>query len=153
MDFIHQKNIVHRDIKLDNILINRIEEEEFNVKIADFGLAVFLPEGEANPKLNEKCGTPCYVAPEILRDEGYDTKCDIFSLGSLMFGLLTGRYLFKGEDKCELLQKNKICNLSRIDSFLGHVTPACRDIVLKLLEIDQNSRPTANEAVTHPWFK
>lgn len=127
---------MHRDIKLDNILINRIEEEEFNVKIADFGLAVFLPEGEPNPKLSEKCGTPCYVAPEILRDEGYDTKCDIFSLGSLMFGLLTGRYLFKGDDKCELLQKNKICNLSRIESFLGQFTPACRDIVMKLLEID-----------------
>lgn len=44
LDFIHQKRIVHRDIKLDNVLINRIEEEEFNVKIADFGLACFLPE-------------------------------------------------------------------------------------------------------------
>jgi 5'-AMP-activated protein kinase catalytic alpha subunit len=72
LDFIHSKNIVHRDIKLDNILINRIEEEEFNVKIADFGLALFLPDGDESPKLHEKCGTPCYVAPEILRDEGYD---------------------------------------------------------------------------------
>lgn len=43
IDFMHQKGIVHRDIKLDNVLINRIEEEEFNVKIADFGLAVYLP--------------------------------------------------------------------------------------------------------------
>jgi serine/threonine protein kinase len=111
IDFMHQKGIVHRDIKLDNVLINRIEEEEFNVKIADFGLAVYLPKGVENPKLHDKCGTPCYVAPEILREEGYDTKCDIFSCGSLMFGLLTGRYLFKGEDKRELLQKNKICNL------------------------------------------
>jgi len=46
IDFMHQKGIVHRDIKLDNVLINRIEEEEFNVKIADFGLACFLPEGD-----------------------------------------------------------------------------------------------------------
>jgi len=68
LDFIHQKKIVHRDIKLDNILINKIEEGEFNVKIADFGLAVFLPEGDESPKLHEKCGTPCYIAPEILRD-------------------------------------------------------------------------------------
>lgn len=50
-------------------------------------------------KLYEKCGTPCYVAPEILRGEGYTTKCDMFSMGSLMFGLITGRYLFKGADK------------------------------------------------------
>ena len=109
LDFIHQKRIVHRDIKLDNVLINKIEEGEFNVKIADFGLATFLPEGNHKPMLDEKCGTPCYVAPEILSDEGYDTKCDIFSMGSLMFGLLTGRYLFKGDDKKELLYKNKLC--------------------------------------------
>jgi len=122
----HQKGIVHRDIKLDNVLINRIEEEEFNVKIADFGLATFIPEGDEVPKLHEKCGTPCYVAPEILRDEGYDTKCDIFSCGSLMFGLLTGRYLFKGEDKRELLHKNKVCNLSQIESFLNEFTAPCK---------------------------
>jgi len=60
---------VHRDIKLDNVLINRIDEEEFNVKIADFGLATFMPD-ELNEKMFDKCGTPCYVAPEILRGEG-----------------------------------------------------------------------------------
>jgi serine/threonine protein kinase len=98
LDFMHNKKIVHRDIKLDNVLINGIEEEEFNVKIADFGLACFLPDDETI-KLTEKCGTPCYVAPEILRGEGYSTKCDMFSMGSLMFGLITGRYLFKGADK------------------------------------------------------
>ena len=98
LDFIHQKRIVHRDIKLDNVLINKVDEEEFNVKIADFGLAIFLPE-EHVELLFEKCGTPCYVAPEILRGDGYSTQCDIFSMGSLMFGLITGRYLFKGADK------------------------------------------------------
>ncbi len=60
----HNKNIVHRDIKLDNILINQISEGEYDVKIADFGLATFITE---NNELMEKCGTPCYVAPEILR--------------------------------------------------------------------------------------
>ena len=110
LDFMHNKKIVHRDIKLDNVLINGIEEEEFNVKIADFGLATFLPEPNPDStevRLTEKCGTPCYVAPEILRGEGYSTKCDLFSMGSLMFGLITGRYLFKGNDKQELLNNNK----------------------------------------------
>lgn len=116
LDFIHQKRIVHRDIKLDNVLINRIDEEEFNVKIADFGLACFFPEDSNG--LTEKCGTPCYVAPEILRGEPYTTLCDMFSMGSLMFGLITGRYLFKGKDKQELLNNNKVCNLQRIDRFL-----------------------------------
>jgi serine/threonine protein kinase len=66
--------------------------------MADFGLATFAP---SNPreKLYEKCGTPCYVAPEVLRNEGYTAKCDIFSLGSLFFNLITGRYLFNGANK------------------------------------------------------
>ena len=59
-------------------------------------------------KLYERCGSPCYVAPEILRDQGYNTNADIFSLGSLMFNLLTGRFLFSGKDKYEILNKNKI---------------------------------------------
>ena len=80
------------------------------MRIADFGLATVIPEGVE--KLYERCGTPCYVAPEILRGDGYTTKCDIFSLGSLLFNLLTGRFLFKGQDKMEILHHNKICNLS-----------------------------------------
>ena len=135
LDFMHQKNIIHRDIKLDNILINGIEEEEFNVKIADFGLATFEPENK-NKKLFEKCGTPCYVAPEILKGEGYTNKCDLFSLGSLMFGLVTGRYLFKGADKKELLNNNKVCNLSKIDRFLENLTQTCTDLLKRLLTTD-----------------
>ncbi len=89
VDFIHQKDIVHRDIKLDNILINKKEEGQYNVKIADFGMATF-----SSGQLYIKCGTPGYVAPEILRSEGYTNKCDIFSVGVVFFNLLTGLYLF-----------------------------------------------------------
>ena len=65
LDFIHQKHIVHRDIKIDNILINQVDQnEEYDVRIADFGLACFTYKDQA---LYQKCGTPGYVAPEILR--------------------------------------------------------------------------------------
>ncbi len=68
VDFIHQKKLIHRDLKLDNVLIDEVHElENYNVKIADFGLATFTPSN-VREKLYEKCGTPCYVAPEILRD-------------------------------------------------------------------------------------
>ena len=102
LDFIHKKGVVHRDIKLDNILINKIEEEEYHIKLADFGLADFISNNK-DGKLKLKCGTPGYVAPEILRNEGYSQKCDIFSLGAVLYNLLTGFYLFSGVDKDELL--------------------------------------------------
>jgi serine/threonine protein kinase len=69
-----------------------------------------------------KCGTPGYVAPEILRSEGYNSKCDIFSLGSLMFNLLTGLYLFSGEDQREILLKNKACDTSKIGIVLTEIS-------------------------------
>lgn len=84
---------MHRDIKLDNILINKKEEGDYNVKIADFGMATFASP-HSNGYLYIKCGTPGYVAPEILRSEGYTDKCDIFSSGAVLFNLLTGLYLF-----------------------------------------------------------
>ena len=94
VDFLHMKNVIHRDLKLDNILINSIRETgDTNVKIADFGLSTFcLPN--TRDKFFEKCGTPCYAAPEILRGDGYTSKCDIFSLGSIFFNLVTGRFIF-----------------------------------------------------------
>jgi calcium/calmodulin-dependent protein kinase I len=76
----------------------------------------------AGSLLYMKCGTPGYVAPEILRSEGYNSKCDIFSLGSLMFNLLTGFYLFSGKDQREILMKNKACDISQIGSVLTEIS-------------------------------
>ena len=64
LDFIHSRKIIHRDIKIDNILVNQVQEEEYDVRIADFGLAVFTPNDEI---YHAKCGTPGNVAPEMLR--------------------------------------------------------------------------------------
>ena len=98
--------MVHRDIKLDNILVKKIEDQEsFDVKVADFGLARFMPFEEAKSsnkitrspikqKIFQKCGTPCYIAPEIFCDKGYDEKCDLFSCGVVLFNIITGLYLF-----------------------------------------------------------
>jgi serine/threonine protein kinase len=104
--------------------------------------------------LTEKCGTPCYVAPEILRGIPYGTQCDIFSLGSLLFNLITGKYLFKGSNKLELLQKNYDCDLTTIRSYLEkaggeHLV----DLTIKMLNVNPYGRPTAREALKHPFFK
>ena len=63
--------------------------------MADFGLAVKVHK---HHKLFQKCGTPSYIAPEMLRDQGYNTKADVFSLGSLLFNILTGKFLFGSRD-------------------------------------------------------
>lgn len=95
----HKSGIMHRDLKIENILINQINESDYDVKIADFGLAI----KESDAQMQSICGSPTYIAPEILRGLGYDKSCDIFSLGSIFFNLITGAYLFKGKDQAELL--------------------------------------------------
>lgn len=151
LDFLTIKKIIHRDIKLDNILIKSIEEKtEFEVRIADFGLSIFTPNNEL---VKQKCGTPGYVAPEVFTGRGYSYKADIFSLGSLFFNLLTGCFLFSGNTPELLLQSNMICDLSLIKKYLSHTTHHCKDLVTWMLEIDPEDRPTPKEALKHSWFK
>jgi serine/threonine protein kinase len=102
LDFLMIKKIVHRDIKLENILIKSIEDSvAHEVRIADFGLAVITPKDEL---IKHKCGSPGYVAPEVFSGRGYTYTADMFSLGSVLFNLLTGRYLFQGDTPEMLLR-------------------------------------------------
>lgn len=82
VEYIHSKNILHRDIKPENLILRR-KGDVREVVIADFGLADYYdPKGDY---MFKRCGTPGYVAPELLQDKIYDYKIDIFSLGVLMF--------------------------------------------------------------------
>lgn len=110
--------------------------------IADFGLAVIASE-DKSIMLQDRCGTPCYVAPEILRNEGYREKCDIFSLGSVFFNLLTGHFLFNGLDEFEQIQKNRDCDLSIIYPYITDLSFQCKDLLFKMLEPDPEMRLSA----------
>jgi serine/threonine protein kinase len=116
----HKKGVVHRDIKLDNILISKITDGEYDVKIADFGLARLLPPRDE--RLYDICGTACYIAPEVFDEKGYREKCDIFSVGSVAFNLFTGRYLFNGKTPSQTLFRNQICDLTGISPFMAHAS-------------------------------
>lgn len=95
--YLHSNNIVHRDLKLDNILV---EETSRMVKLIDFGFSVVVASGQ---KLKVFCGTPSYMAPEIVRKHEYDGKpVDIWALGVLFFVLLTGTFPFRGVSEQDL---------------------------------------------------
>ncbi len=79
--FMHSKGIMHRDIKPENLIL-KDNENDWDVKIADFGLSQFL---NSTDYLFTRCGTPGYVAPEILADEKYDEKVDVFSAGVILY--------------------------------------------------------------------
>jgi serine/threonine protein kinase len=87
----HRKGIIHRDLKPQNILIT--DYEVLMVCIADLGLAIHADDQQA---IREKCGSPGYVDPDILNGRPFSTKSDIFSLGSLLFNLITMRLLYPG---------------------------------------------------------
>ncbi len=91
----HRKHIIHRDIKLQNLLL-AVQGDDLDLRIADFGLSDFIPADGA--KLTRRCGSPGYSAPEMLKGLGYNEKADIFSIGSVMYNLLTGRALFPGKN-------------------------------------------------------
>ena len=89
LSYCHKKNVVHRDIKPENVLISK----EFKVKIIDFGFAVLLSPGN---QLNVFCGTPTYMAPEIINKSNYSFPVDVWALGVLIYKILTLDYPFRG---------------------------------------------------------
>jgi len=94
--YCHSKRILHRDIKLDNILLSL----EGVVKICDFGVSKIVNPGE---RMTEQCGTPAYIAPEILVDKGYEGfAIDIWSAGVVLFAMLYGTVPFKANNMTEL---------------------------------------------------
>ena len=124
--YCHSKNILHRDIKLDNILLST----EGEIKICDFGVSKIIKKGE---KMSEQCGTPAYIAPEILLDKGYDGfACDIWSTGVVLYAMLYGTVPFKASNMSEL-QKMII----RGKYTLGEgISKEAKDLLQKLLERD-----------------
>lgn len=108
LDYMHTKGIMHRDLKPENLILANTEDD-VEVKIADFGLATYV---DIDEQLFRRCGTPGYVAPEILADQPYDHKVDIFSAGVILYILLSGASPFYGDSYNEILLKNKKCEVS-----------------------------------------
>ena len=112
IQYLHGKKIAHRDIKLDNIMVN----ENYEVKIIDFGFSLFTTK---NKKLNLHCGTPSYMAPELVAKKDYlGSPVDIWALGVLLYKMLTGYYPFNG--KKIILNRYWFISLGKTDKELFH---------------------------------
>ena len=153
--YLHDHKILHRDIKLENIMISKKEkdnvtgEELFWAKIIDFGTAKIF---EKNKKERDVVGSSYYIAPEVLK-QNYNEKCDTWSVGVILYMMLVGRAPFDGKDDEEIICKiNSGEYNSKEPRLLKHSTEV-RDLVKKLLQKDTNKRYSAKEAINHPWFQ
>jgi len=144
VNYLHSLHIVHRDIKLDNILV---EESSRMVKLIDFGFSVVISGGQ---RLKVFCGTPSYMAPEIVRKQDYDGKpVDIWAVGVLLFVMLTGSFPFKGVSEQDLYSKIQRGHYRHNHDALPR---QARYVIAKMLETDPRKRITAAELLKEPYI-
>ncbi|KAJ1980726.1 hypothetical protein H4R35_001012 [Dimargaris xerosporica] len=148
--YLHSQGIVHRDLKPENLLLRDMEPSS-DILLADFGLSTVLPSHDA--VLLTACGTPGYVAPEVLCRTGYGKKVDMWSIGVITYFLLCGYTPFWGEDEPALFEAIKACQYDFDEIYWKHISPRAMDFISKLLQVDPNQRMTAVEALEHPWFE
>ena len=104
LDFMEKRGVVHRDLKHENILVNRIDGQFLEIKIADFGLSTRISkDGKSNQVVS---GTPSYIAPEIFQNKMISNKSDVFSIGSILYSIITNENLFKGRTLSEAIGMN-----------------------------------------------
>ena len=152
--YLHENNIIHRDIKLENIMISDIEkdlqtkEEYFWIKIIDFGTAKIF---EKNKKEKTVIGSSYYIAPEVLKKK-YNEKCDTWSIGVVLFMLITGIAPFDGNNDKEIIKSIQKGKYDKNNKKLIKCSSYVQDLLSKLLEVDVNKRLSAFDALNHPWF-
>jgi len=170
--YIHSRGIIHRDIKPENLILSSRNPDN-KIKIVDFGFAMLSDESEGSAESrrasedraalkstssaagHEKknteflCGTPGYIAPEVLRSRLYTTKCDMWAAGVVMYILLSGTMPFAVDDsKAQMRGQYSLASSRWIT-----VTDAAKDLVTSLLKVNHIARLSAEQALEHPWMK
>ncbi|KAL0218825.1 hypothetical protein P9112_004478 [Eukaryota sp. TZLM1-RC] len=143
VDYCHRKKVYHRDLKLENILM----DSEKNIRIIDFGLSNSI---NGNEMLKTACGSPCYASPEMIAGSRYDGKStDIWSCGIILFSMLCGYLPFEDPSIPNLYSKI----LSGTFTIPSFVSSEASDLIRKLLTVDPQRRCTIDGIRNHPWFK
>ena len=153
--YLHANNIIHRDLKLENILLSEIEKnyksnlKYFWIKIIDFGTSKIFSKHRKEKSI---VGSSYYIAPEVL-NQCYNEKCDTWSVGVILYMLICGKPPFDGEDDFEIIDKIKIGKFDDQNKRLLNSSEEVQDLVHKLLTVNIKKRLSAHEALGHPWFK
>ena len=153
--YLHSKNIVHRDLKLENILISEMEPDKktnkkyFWIKIIDFGTAKIF---EKNKNEKTVIGSSYYIAPEVLQ-KNYNEKCDTWSAGVILYMLIVGRAPFDGKNDDEIIDNIKKGKFNDKHKKLLNASSEVQDLVKNLLKVNVKKRFSASDALKHPWFK
>ncbi|OMJ70598.1 hypothetical protein SteCoe_31369 [Stentor coeruleus] len=143
LEYCHNNDVTHRDIKFDNVLLDYSN----NVKLIDFGFSTRMAK---DMKTKIFCGTPSYMAPEIIKKEEYfGPPVDIWACGVVLFGMLCGYFPFKSYSDKECYKKI-LEGVVKIPSF---VSSDARELIEKILVLDPQKRLTAKEILANPWFK
>ena len=153
--YLHSNNIIHRDLKLENILINDIEksittnEDLFLVKIIDFGTAKIFDKNKIPRAI---VGSIYYIAPEVLLKK-YGKECDMWSLGVILYMFIVGHAPFDGRSNRDIMEKIKKGKYLKNEKRWKKASNEVKDLINKLLVLEPEKRLTAFEALKHPWFK
>ena len=147
--YCHTLGIAHRDIKPENLLFNKRDFNRAVIKVSDFGLARFVDEEKL---ATTTCGTPGYVAPEVLEQRPYNQSCDFWSVGVVLFILLSGGPPFYNPDQFEMFEKIKQAEYSFEALSWQGVSAEAKDLITKLLVANPAQRLTGEQIMAHPWI-
>ncbi|XP_069478963.1 ribosomal protein S6 kinase alpha-1 isoform X2 [Ambystoma mexicanum] len=153
VDYLHSQGVVHRDLKPSNILYVDISGNPESIRICDFGFAKQLRA--ENGLLMTPCYTANFVAPEVLKRQGYDMGCDIWSLGILLYTMLAGYTPFaNGPDDTpeEILARIGGGQFTLKGGNWSTISDSAKELVSKMLHIDPHRRLTAKQVLQHPWI-
>ena len=143
LKYLLENKIIHRDLKPQNILVSNLGD----IKITDFGFARYF---DNDMVIQTVCGSPLYMAPEIMKNKKYDFKSDLWSVGIIFYEMLVGRTPFKAKNIFELMrqiEKNKITLPKDIK-----LTEECKDLLFKLLKKNPDERISWDDFFNHPWL-
>ncbi|XP_050941786.1 CBL-interacting serine/threonine-protein kinase 9 isoform X2 [Cucumis melo] len=146
VDYCHSRGVYHRDLKPENLLLDSHDV----LKVSDFGLSAFSQQVRGDGLLHTACGTPNYVAPEVLNDKGYDgTSSDLWSCGVILFVLMAGFLPFDEPNLMCLYRK-----ISKADfAFPSWFSNGAKKLVRRILDPDPTTRISIAEIQEDPWFK